>query len=83
MGSPLQINRKRERDFEIMLENIDNDEEKQATVRNCGLCIHQPVCSVFMLYKTQVEPATLDPSMVPKAEELAWICRSYLEKKLE
>lgn len=55
----------------------------KTNARNCGLCSHQGVCSAFMLFKTQVEPAIMDQKSSLKAENLAWMCNLYEDKELK
>jgi len=53
----------------------------QTQAKNCNHCSHQGVCSAFMMFKTNIEPAILQQDSTLKAENLAWICNIYQEKK--
>lgn len=56
------------------------DEFYNSKMKSCGLCSHQPVCSAFMMFKTNIEPMIMDEKSTLKANNLAWICNLYEER---
>jgi hypothetical protein len=59
---------------------MDDQFQLRAQAKNCNLCSHQGVCSAFMMFKTNIEPAILAQDSTLKAENLAWICSLWSPK---
>lgn len=52
-------------------------EEKNNVKRNCLICSHNKVCTIYQLFKQGITPQV--PEDIIKGEDLALICKMYKE----
>lgn len=61
----------------LSLEEAGEGLTEKAISKSCMTCGHFKVCAIYGLYKSGIESQF--PEVI-KAEDLAWICRSYKEE---